>query len=338
MGDCLDILETDNKLKVHIHTNFPELVKDRVKNFYGLEFSAEKINESASKKAKKPLGLVVCQTADLPEDFLKKHQIEEIPIKAEFPGGEILSGQNFFLKMKEMMRLGKKMPITSQPSIGDFVFYYKKALANFDNILVIVPSCKLSGTYSSARIARSTLKKPVKLQVFVFDCFSVEVAEGIIAMQAQKLINKGKKAEEIVNELKNFCPRVKFLGLVEDLRYVVKGGRLRLPGFLMPLIPFLRKIRVRLLLTLKNGRVGFQGIKFGKDSAGILLKEIEKLADKKEIQAAIAHADNLKAAEALKEGLEKRLRAKVLFVSSVSPVVGAHAGPGALIAAFYTVD
>jgi fatty acid-binding protein DegV len=54
--------------------------------------------------------------------------------------------------------------------------------------------------------------------------------------------------------------------------------------------------------------------------------------------AAIAHADNLKVAKELKEELEQRKGINVLFISSVSPVVGTHTGRGAIIVAFYTVD
>ena len=58
----------------------------------------------------------------------------------------------------------------------------------------------------------------------------------------------------------------------------------------------------------------------------------------KEIKLAIAHADNQEEAEALKKELEKIPQIKVLFTSSVSPVVGTHTGPGALLIAFHPID
>lgn len=77
------------------------------------------------------------------------------------------------------------------------------------------------------------------------------------------------------------------------------------------------------------------GIRFGKNIAKILAKEVEKLTrDGKEIKVAIAQADNKKAGRELKNLLEKRQNIKVLFISSVSPVVGVHTGPGTLLVAF----
>lgn len=55
-----------------------------------------------------------------------------------------------------------------------------------------------------------------------------------------------------------------------------------------------------------------------------------------ETKIAIAHADNLSAALESKKELEKMPKTKVLFVSSVSPAVGAHTGPGTLLAGFYS--
>ena len=66
--------------------------------------------------------------------------------------------------------------------------------------------------------------------------------------------------------------------------------------------------------------------------------KIDEQRKGKEIVAAIAHAGNEAAAGELKAELEKRKGIKILFVSPVSPVVAAHTGQGALIAAFYPIE
>ena len=91
------------------------------------------------------------------------------------------------------------------------------------------------------------------------------------------------------------------------------------------------------MIGLKRGGVKIYGISFGKNVAKILANKIDQERKGKEIIAAIAHADNKIAAEDLKAELEKRKGIKVLFVSSASPVVATHTGPGALIAAFYPI-
>jgi dihydroxyacetone kinase-like predicted kinase len=200
------MVESENRFKIHIHTNQPEKIKERIKDLPEIEYRIEDMAEQIKIKEvkKKPLGLVVDQIADLPEEFLRKYQIEDVPFKTKFPNGEIIaSKQEIYQKMRERIAVGKPLPVTSQPSFEEFHSAYQKALEKFEKILVITASSKLSGTYSSARIARSTFKKPEKLNIVVFDSFTGEVGEGLVVIKTQELISQGKKLEEILEELKN---------------------------------------------------------------------------------------------------------------------------------------
>lgn len=287
---------------------------------------------------KKPLGLLVDQIADLPREFLEKYQIEEVPFKTMFPDGEVITTpEELYPKMREAIITGRPLPTTSAPSFKEFLLAYQRALKKFEKILAITVSAKLSGTYSAARIARSIFKKPEKLNIFVFDSFTGEVGEGLVSIRAQELISQGKKIEEILEELKEFCPKVILLACLEDFRYLVQGGRFKLPKILIKPISLIQKLGIRPLVALKNGKVKFLGLRFGKNMAKVLAREVERLGEGKEIRVAIAQADNERAAENLKRELEKKPKVKILFISSVSPVVGTHTGPGTLIVGFHPV-
>lgn len=330
-GDSLDLLQLEDRVKIHIHTNQPQEVIERYKNFPEIEWRIEDMIERIKKVTKKPLGLVVGETADLPKEFLEKYQIEAVPFKINFFEKEEIPSENFYEKLKK----AKKLPTSSAATFNDYLACYKKALEKFEKILVLTLPSRLSGAYSQARIARSLFRKPEKLNIFVFDCFTAEVAEGLIAMKIQELISQGKEINEVLKELKKFCPKVKLLGLIENFKYVVGGGRIKIPKILLPGVAIAQKIGIRLLFSLEDGKVKFLGLRFGKNLAKILAQEVEKRKERKEIRAAIAHAGNLRLAEELKNLLEKDFKTKVLFISPVSPVIGVHTGPGALIVGFY---
>jgi acyl-phosphate glycerol 3-phosphate acyltransferase len=339
LGESLDVIELEDKIKLHIHTNQPEVVKEKFKDFPELTVRVEDMEKQIKKTENPPLGLVVDEIADLPKEFLKKHNIEEVPFTTRFPNGEIItSKEEIYPKIKEAIIANRPLPTTSAPSFKNFLSIYQKSFKKFEKILVITASSKLSGTYSSARIARSIFKKPKKLNIFVFDCFTAEVAEGLIGIKAQELISQGKKIEEILNELKEFCPKVTLLACVEDFKYVVHGGRVRLPKILIKPISLIQKIGIRPVIGLKNGKVKIFGVRFGKNMAKVLAEEINRQRKGREIKVAIAHADNFKIAQALKEELELLPKVEVLFISFVSPVVGTHTGPGTIIVAFHPVD
>ena len=338
LGDSLEVLEAEDKIKFHIHTNSPDSVLEKIKDFPDAESRVEDMELQIKKTEKKMLGLVVDEIADLPKEFLERYDITEVPFTTRLPDGEfITSKEEIYKKMKEALNKGKPLPTTAAPSFKEYLSAYQKALQKFEKILIITVSSKLSGAYSSARIARSFYKKPAKLNLYVFDCFTAEVGEGLVVMKTQELINQGKKTEEIVEELKKFCPKVTLLGCINDFHYVVRGGRFRLPKILVKPVYFMQKLGIRLVVGLKDGKVKFFGINFGKDVSRILAEKIDLLRERKKIKAAIGYANNFKEAEKLKAELEK-LGITVSFVSSVSPVVATHTGPGALLVAFYPVD
>jgi hypothetical protein len=335
LGGSIDVLELEDKIKLHIHTNSIEGVREVLKGLKILDWREESlISEEKRIIAKKPLGLVVGETASLPREFLEKNQIECVPFKIIFSGKESLDSENFYEELKK----AKNIPTTSAATFSDYLHYYKKTLEKFEKILVITLPSKLSGAYSQAKIARSIFKKPEKLNIFVFDCFTVEVAEGLIAMRTQELILAGKKIDEIIEELKIFCPKVKLFGLITDIKYVVLGGRFKMPRIFTSIVSLIQKTGISLLFTLEDGKVKLVGVRFGKNLAEILAEELKSRSNNKEIKAAIAHAGNPEAAKELKEILEKNPKIKVLFTSLTTAVIGIHAGPGALIVGFYPVD
>lgn len=341
MGDSLDIIKLDDKIKFHIHTNQPEAIRQKFRIFSEAEFKVEELLCSFPpfSASRLPLGLVSDEVADLPEEILNKYQIEEVPLTARFSDGEIVrSRQEIYFKMREALKKRNPLPTTSAPTFKDFFSTYQKSLEKFEKILVITVSSKFSGTYSSARIARSIFKKPTKLNIYVFDCDTAEAAEGLITVKAAELISRGKLTEEVVEYLKDFCPKVTLIACIDDFRYAIYGGRLKLPKILIVPLYFIQKMGIRILFGIKNGKVRFFGVTLGKNVAKILSGEINKQRKGRKIRVAIAHADNRIAADNLKLNLEKNPDIEVLFVSSVSPVVGTHTGPGAVLAAFHPLD
>ena len=143
---------------------------------------------------------------------------------------------------------------------------------------------------------------------------------------------------KIVEFLKTFCPRVKLFGTIDDIQYLIHGGRLKLPKFLAPAISLFQKSSFRMVVELKDGKIKLYKVRLGVNLPQILSEEVIKEAQGKKIKAVIAHSGNQKAAEELKAILEKKLLAEIACLSQVSLAVGAHTGPGALIAAFYTID
>lgn len=331
LGDSVEILESEGIVKVHVHTNGPENLKEQFLHLPEFRYRIEDMLLQVREIEKKQLGLVVSETADLPQEFLEKYKIKRISFKAKFPDGQILDKDNIYQKLKEALKNNCPLPASSVPAFGEFLSVYREALKEFEKILVIILSSKLSGAYSAARIARSLHED--KKRIMVFDCFSAEVGESLVAVRAQEMISRGKKFEEVLDELKSFCPKVKVFGIISDFRYVAMSNRIRVPYFVFEIMAFAQKIGLKILFKIEKGKVGFAGIRLGKNRGQILAEEIKRQGNNQQISVVISHAEFLEEAQALKTELEKNEKIKVLFISQVSPVSGLYAGPGTLIAA-----
>jgi DegV family protein with EDD domain len=337
LGNSIDILEAAKKIKIHVHVNSPERLKSKLAGFKILEWKVEDMAGQVAKTTKKKsLGLVIGESADLPSGFLEKNEIIEIPFQARFPDGQIIKKEKLFPEIRKALETGRPLPITSAPSFSDFVCGYEKALQKFQEVLVLTISSKLSGAYSSARIARSMLDE--KQRLTVLDCFTAEAGEALVTEKIQELIDQGKEKKEIMEFLNGFCPKIKVIGGMADFNYLSRSGRLKLPKIAAKIISLLSKIGIWFLFSIEQGKIKLFKAKSGNNLAEVLAKEMDRERKDGGLRAAIAYGENLSAARQLKRELEKRRKIKISFFSRVSPVVGVYTGPDVLIVGFYPVD
>lgn len=279
------------------------------------------------------IGIITGEAADLPEELTEKYQIEIVKYPVWFPDEdkeEIKDRGTLYQKM----RVEKKLPQTSHPSFIKFKQAYQKALEKFDKVLVISLSKEFSGTFDSAVQAKQQMNESEQERIEIFDSYLASVAKGLVVLKAQELINQEKKLPEILGELTEFRKKVKLFAFIEDLTWLIQGGRLRKPWTTPALI--LQKMRIRPAIGIVNGKVKMTGLEiFTEDQIQATLKELKRVSRKGKIKVAIAHAGlSEKDIVRLKDGV-KKINGELLFVSELTLSVGAHTGPGTIITAYY---
>jgi len=279
---------------------------------------------------KQKIGLVVDDICSLPEKILAEFQIEVVKTKLYFPEWEKFPEKNLYQLMKET----KAHPKTSAPSPGDYLKAYKKLLENFEKVLVVTLSSKLSATYSSARQAKELMPDPSKIEIF--DSLLASVPEGLLALRAGELIREGKNLEEIVKTLGNLREKAKLFGFLETTYWVEKIGRMS--HWQGKAFGILKSLGVQPMVGIKKGKVGLTGFNFWtRDILEALFHQLKHEAKKQKIRLGINYTDNIDLAYKLKEKVEKELGAEVLFTSLAPPIIGANSGPGTLLAGCLSV-
>ena len=158
------------------------------------------------------------RAATAAEQGLVFASLKTILAGTEYRDGIDITPDTFYDKLKA----NKELARTSQVNVGEFQEFFKAAVDEGDEVLVITISSGLSGTYQSAKIAAADFQG----KVFVVDSLSATAGEQVLIAHAVKLRDEGKSAAEIFAELDVLRHKARLLLRVETLEYLKRGGRI----------------------------------------------------------------------------------------------------------------
>lgn len=273
-------------------------------------------------------------TSDLLPQQAAQLNVELVPLQVTFEDGQTyrdgidLPLDEFYQRLSAC----NKLPSTSQPSPDSFMQHFEAAKESGDELIAILLSSHISGTYQSAQIAAAAVDYE---KIYLIDGMSATLGNQLLVRLAVKLRAEGKSCTEIVSILESEKHKVRLLAVVDDLKYFRKGGRLSgaeaFAGSLLGIKP---------VVALRHGTVGLAGKARGMPGAYVaMFKMIETSGgidtDKEYLVGYTAHR---KAAEPIVRYLTSNLHLEVPDVFHIGTVIGTHAGPGAAGIAFFAKD
>jgi DegV family protein with EDD domain len=271
-----------------------------------------------------PVRVLTDSVADLPPDVARRLGIEVVPLLVRFGAEEYRDGLD--LSAEQFYRLlasRPEFPTTSTPSPESYAEAYDRLAEQAEDLLVIALSSKLSGTYQAALQGRQMMRRRARVEVL--DSGTAAILEGFVAMRAAEAAQAGASLEEAVEAARRTAARTDMLCTFDTLEYLRRGGRIgAAAAFLGSLL------KVNPLLTLREGAVAPAGRT--RSRAAALDRLFEFAASYQRIEEmALEHTACHEEAETLLgrlSGLHPRER---IIVSKMTPVIGAHTGPGLLL-------
>ncbi|MEE0945726.1 MAG: DegV family protein [Acutalibacteraceae bacterium] len=273
--------------------------------------------------------IIVDSTADLTPEF--KDRVHVVPLTLNFGTEEYIDGvtidhKTFYEKLIE----SDVLPTTSQATPDAFMKEFDKAKEAGDNAVVITLSSKFSGTYQCATIAAADYEN-----IYIVDSTSAAMGSGILVEMAFRLLDEGKTAEEIVKALEEEKKKIVVVALVDTLEYLKKGGRIS------SAVAFAGGVlNIKPVLSVIDGEINMLGKARGsKMGNNLLVQEIDKAGGidfSKPVllgYSGISDALLLKYIEDSRHIWEGNLQ-EVRY-TTVGSVIGTHAGPGAVVVAFF---
>lgn len=214
---------------------------------------------------------------------------------------------------------------TSQTSTGKMAETYQQLKdEGYEDAIVITISSKLSGTYQGAILAKDMVKD---FPIHVVDSRSVSYGEAYLVLEAIQDIKKGIQTEKIVEKLEQLKEHTTIYVLVDTLKYLVKNGRLSgVSGMLGSLL----KIKPLLRLKSDGALTPFEKIRTTSKARERLLEIIKAEIIGKKAKVFIVYTNNQDQAQQMKLEILAIHPKLEIDVVPLTPVVGAHAGPGTL--------
>ena len=222
----------------------------------------------------------------------------------------------------QRLRTSKTFPTTSQPSAGEFEQFFRQAATGADAVVGVFLSSKISGTVPNALAALPQLPD---LTIRVVDSLSTSMSLALVVLETVKAAAAGASLDEVVAVAEDMRDRVHLLFAVDTLEYLHKGGRIggakRLLGTALSIKP---------LLHLEDGRVeALVQVRTKRKAIERMLEEVEgRLGGKQIASAGVMDVDNVVEGDAVAEQMKARFGLSTVYRTTVSPVIGAHAGPG----------
>lgn len=270
------------------------------------------------------VALVTDSTAYIPQSLVDQHHIHVAPQvlvwgDETYQDGVDIQPDDFYRRL----RTAKVMPSTSQVTPSSFYKIFKNLVEEDYQVLAILISQDLSGTITSAQQAKEMLGN---IPVEIVDSRTTAMAMGFHVLAAARAAEQGATLAECKQLAEKARNHTGVVFAVDTLEFLHRGGRIgtgtRYMGAALSIKP---------IFEIREGRVEpLERVRTRKKSLQRLQEIIEeRIAGQTPVRLATLHANAYQdACDLLASANGNFSRVEESILSTVSPVVGTHAGPG----------
>lgn len=290
--------------------------------------------------AGRPFTIITEVTGDLPQDYIKKHNLVTIPMVYTLDGVEYDGTAENSLPLHlfyEKLRRGL-MSKTSAVSPDQAVSFFEAELQKGNDVLYLAFSSGLSSSFQNALISRGELaEKYPEAKIFCVDSLCASLGQGLFVDYVVRKQEEGLTVEECAKAAEDIKLNVCHYFTVDDLNHLYRGGRVSktaaIFGTMLGIKPVMHVDNDGHLIP--HGKV--RGRKQSLDS--LVASMGEKLTDTyKNPYCFISHGDCLDDAKYVAAQVKAKYGIKTEIINPIGPIIGTHSGPGTVALFFIGSD
>ena len=331
LGDSLVLGSYQDQMRVHLHTDEPALMFERLGLLSHIE--EQKVDDMfmqqlAVTNRNSDTVIVTDSSADIPQQVVDELRIYRIPQVIQI--GETSYFDRITISSPLLLSIldsNAQKVSSSMPSIGEIQRHFEFLAQHYKHIVVLSVSSKLSGTYNAYQLAAKALQEK-GADISIIDTKLNASAQGLVAQEAARSVAKGVKGEALSQSIRETAERTTIMVSVQSLTMMVGGGRI--PKKLGSL---LLKLNLKPVVGLsKEGGGAILGLRLSRTgSIAALVGRFMKVYRKQGIQAyGLSYIGDASLATSVAQIVEQRTGMKPLFVEQASPVIALHAGKGSI--------
>ncbi len=253
-----------------------------------------------------------------------------VPLNVLFEDGETIRDGIDMTRADFYDRLQKadKLPRTSQPAPEAFMEVFEEAKAAGDEVVVILISSKLSGTFQCAKMAAEECEFN---DAYFVDSDTASPGEYILIREAVRLRDEGVSAAEIAAALDLLKKRIRILAVVDSLKHLHKGGRLPAAVALVG-----GALGIKPVLSVYDGAVHLADKARGRPGAYVaLFKQMDKMGGvDTRYDFVMVYSSDKQVLGPIQHYVRNNLKLEGGHFSQIGSVIGTHIGPSAAGIAF----
>lgn len=331
LGDSMVVAGSPSKLRIHIHTDDPAELFERLYRFGSITY--QKVDDMVMQveimdNRKSKIAIVTDSTCDLPQETIEKYQIQVVPLSIHF-------GDSYYLdrvtltasRFYNLFGKTSESPTTAQPAFKDFTNKYSFLSTHYDSIIGLHISKALSGTWQNSKNAAKSIGWQIKKEIDVVDSTKITGGLGLLVLRlAEAIASEQYTHKELLQQLDEWIKKSNLFVSVTTLEHILKSGRVSpLKGAIARLFKFKPVIEIDSEGKAKMHEKSLTE----KGCVKNLIKKVSKIAKNNEIWGyTITHADNLVTAKKYRDSLQEIIGKPPIFIREASPVLGANVGPG----------
>jgi DegV family protein with EDD domain len=267
--------------------------------------------------------IVTDSTCDLPSEIISRYGIHVVPLyintgRQGYLDGIDITREEFY----ERLPTFPEHPTTAVPSIERFrAAYNTLADEGATEVLSIHISLALSAVMDVARIAA---EKTTSVPVIVIDSQQLSLGTGFLVQTAGEMAAAGSSISEIQVALQSQIQRSHVFAALDTVEYLKRSGRMN-----KYLASFATLLQIKPILTMFNGKPGTERVRTRDRAIKRLVEMLSALGRLERVAIVHTHASLERLAE-LRTLAASLLPGGDIITQDITPVIGAHIGPGAL--------